>query len=266
MAVAGAAGGSGGGGYISDEEISKMAEDITLEGAATTYAAAAKKQLVDPNLVVYFHRTHERREPCHKGSFDKFMEFVLNEVGYDKKLTETVNLNWSGYGYGRGVIAAFDEPTIAILKEMAKKYTEKTEKGVEIVFKIWTRSEFGHRHLMSGFLHGRAYCSKKGNDILKWIFQINGLHEFKPMLIMYEKHPQQKGVFIKIEVCDQTKDAILKKNLVLRAGICVLRLNYKFIQGEAESAEKLDNEMEQDTEKVNADKAAATASSVEAEK
>ena len=45
----------------------------------------------------------------------------------------------------------------------------------------------------------------------------------------------------------------------------MLRLNYKFIQGEADSAEKLDSEMEQDTEKVIADEAAATANSVVAE-
>ena len=76
---------------------------------------------------------------------------------------------------------------------------------------------------------------------------------------MFEKHPKLKGVFLKIEVCDKTKDAIFKKNLALKAGICVLRLNYKFIQGEAESAREQAGELKQDSMEVNVEKYATAA-------
>ena len=87
MAAAAASGiGADGSGGLTDEELSFMTEDIHLDGAATTYAAATKKQLVDPNLVVYFHKTDQKREPCQKGSFDKFMDLVLETMrSLDKK-------------------------------------------------------------------------------------------------------------------------------------------------------------------------------------
>ena len=71
---------------LTDDEISRKIQDIHLEGSATTYAAATKKQMVDPHLVIYFHRTHQRREPCSKADFDKFMESILEKIGYDKNV------------------------------------------------------------------------------------------------------------------------------------------------------------------------------------
>ena len=239
---------------LTDDEISRMTEDIHLEGAATTYAAVTKKkQIIDPNLVVYFHRTHQKREPCQKADFDKFMDRVLEVIGYDKKIMELANLDWSGYGFGRGVIATCDQPTIGFLKDEAKKFTVTNINGVKTEFRVWTKREFGHRDIFQGFLHGKTYGDKNGIEILRWIFQINGLQAFKPMLILYQRHRQAKGVFLKFEASEtELKDALLAKNLVLKAGICKLRLSYKHVEGEPESAEEQPMEQQQESSSTSA--------------
>ena len=163
------------------------------------------------------------------------------------------------------MIATFDRPTIGILQDIAKKFTEKSATGVITTFRIWTKREFGPRDIFSGFLHGKTYGDKKGLEILRWIFQINGLQAFKPMLIMYERHRQGKGVFIKFEASTQLRDALIKKNLVLKAGICVLRLNHKFVQGESESAEQQAMEQQQESSSANAESAAMAAGSAVSE-
>ena len=223
-----------------DEELSNMVEEIQIDGKATTYAAtAAKKVTSDPNLVVYFHKGYERREPCKKADFDNFLKHILEVIGYNSKACDLVLMDWSGYGMGRGVIACLDVPTINFLKEEAKKFTVTLKNGDKIGFKIWTKKEFGSRDIFSGFLHGKTYGDQKGLDVLRWIFQINGLRDAKPILIMYQKHPKGKGVFLKFEADFELKEALLNKSLVLRAGICLLKLNHKHVEGEADQAEKV---------------------------
>ena len=83
----------------------------------------------------------------------------------------------------------------------------------------------------------KIYGDKKGINILKWILQINGMQAWRPLLILYQRHREGKGVFLKFEALDNDlKDAILAKNLVLRAGICKLRLTYKLAEEDPESA------------------------------
>ena len=54
---------------------------------------------------------------------------------------------------------------------------------------------------------------------------------------MFQKHPKQKGVFLKFETSDiKLKEALLNKGLQLRAGICLLKLHHKHVEGEPDEA------------------------------
>ena len=58
---------------------------------------------------------------------------------------------------------------------------------------------------------------------------------------------------------------MIAKNLALKAGICVLRLNHKFVQGESESAEQQAMEQQQESSSANAESAAMAAGSAVSE-
>ena len=74
---------------------------------------------------------------------------------------DLVNLDWSGYGYGRGVIAACDQKTIGFLQEEAEKFTTTNSKGEKFEFKIWTKSMVGPRHIFLDFSMEKFMVIKK---------------------------------------------------------------------------------------------------------
>ena len=245
---------------LTDNELTSVTSQLFDDGTATTYAAAAKKPQVDPQLVVYFHRTDQRREPCQKVDFDSFMKAILEKIASDSNIMNILQLDWSGYSMGRGIIACLNEKSIKYLKVEASKFTVTKKSGEVNKFRIWSKREFGSRDIFSGMLFGKTFTEQKGLDVLRWVLTINGLREHKPTLIMYQKIKDGRGIFLKIEADSALTEALIKKGLILQAGICRLRLDHKHVEAIAESGADLDEDLlEEEEEEKNSSTAASAA-------
>ena len=212
---------------LSDLDESELSECIgSMDLGVTSYAGAASKPKIDTTLVVYFHKSEIRREPVQKAHFDEFMQKILAELSESQELIAKINIDWSSYSMGRGIIACLDHETISYVKSKAKNFCLKSNNDLK--FRVWTKNEFGDRDIFEGFLHGHAWKEKKGLEVLRWILSINGLKQSKPSLILYKKH--EKGVFLRFEADSALTSALKNKSLRLKAGICVLRLKHKHLQ------------------------------------
>lgn len=163
--------------------------------------------------------------------FDAFMALILEKIGQSEELLQKVKIDWSAHAYGRGIISVLDSWSIAFLKQEARSFRSPTKGRENLLFRIWSREEYGERHLLSGYLHGNIWARKKGLDVLRWIFKINGLTMHRPTLMMYNTKPA--GSFIKFEATQELVAALTAQNLCLRAGICNLKLEYKKISANA---------------------------------
>jgi hypothetical protein len=210
-------------GNLTEEEMITQVESVTLEDVDDSYAGATKKPRLNlPNLV-YIQKGRHHREPIQKLHYDAFIDYLLDHI-MEMKVDQCakVDIDWHGWGLGRGLVACLNPETASFVKEVASKFTING-----LLFKGWLKTEFGTRIIYSGRLAGTCWQKRKPIDTIKWILNVNGLKNFEFYLISWLKTPQ--GVLLRFEASGELNVALATRKHILNAGIAKLKLEKKVI-------------------------------------
>ena len=209
-------------GNLTEEEMVSQVQRVSLH-EEDSYVGAAKKPKLDLPDLVYIQKGTERREPIQKLHYDSFIEYLLNTI-MEMKVDEgaKVDIDWHGWGLGRGIVACLNPETATFVKEVASSF-----KINGLSFKAWRKTEFGSRTIFTGRLAGVTWQKRKPLDTIKWIFNLNGLKNLEFCLISYLATPQ--GVLLRFESSEELTKALAKRGFTLNAGIAKLRLEKKVI-------------------------------------
>ena len=223
-------------GNLTEEEMITQITQVNLNDEAATYAGAAKRPRVNLPDLLYIQKGTERREPIQKVHYDAFIEYLLESI-FNMKAEESakVQIDWHGWGLGRGIVACLTPETASFVKEVASSF-----KFNGLLFKAWGKNEFGSRVLFSGRLAGLCWQKRKPLDTVKWIFNMNGLKNLEFYLISYIKTPQ--GVLLRFEASRELQLALAACGFTLNAGIAKLKLEKKVINSSFELSEAINLE------------------------
>ena len=208
--------------------------------AKESYAAAAKKEKIDQDLILYVQRGKEKREPLPNSIWEVFIKQIMKTLmSMDVAVIQNVNIGWMDHKLGRGIICCLDSQTTAWVKAQAESFNHE---GFTI--RAWSRNEFGKRIIFQGFLHNKVFWwEKEGPSALAWILKINQIKDAgRFSVITYSKRPN--GVWLRFESDPPLKEAIEAKKCKLSAGVCRLDLELKDDddeEGEESSANKTAN-------------------------
>ena len=208
---------------LTEKELSQHIVQVSLRenNTAVSYAAAASKPKFDlPNLV-YFQKGIKHREPVQKVHYDAFMKTLLEVImKLPEEQSANINIDWHGYGLGRGVIACLNPVSANFVKQIASGFSIG-----DLKFRAWSKNEFGNREIFSGLLSGILWKERKPLDTVKWIFHRNGLKNHAFHLLSYKK--TSEGVLFRFEASKELSLALRQLNYVLNAGILNVRLEHK---------------------------------------
>lgn len=209
-------------GNLTEEEMITQVENVTLEDD-DSYAGATKKVRLNLPDLVYIQKGRDRREPIQKLQYDAFIDYLLDHI-MEMKVDQgaKVDIDWHGWGLGRGLVACLNKETASFVKEVASKFTING-----LSFRAWGKTEFGDRTIFSGHLAGICWQKRKPLDTIKWIFNINGLKNLEFYLISWLKTPQ--GVLLRFESSQELNEALARRKHILKAGIAKLKLEKKVI-------------------------------------
>ena len=210
-------------GNLTEEELITQVESVTLDDVDDSYAGATKKSRLNlPNLV-YIQKGRHKREPIQKLHYDAFIDYLLDHI-MEMKVDQCakVNIDWHGWGLGRGLVACLNTETASFVKEVASKFTING-----LSFRAWLKTEFGTRIIYFGRLAGTCWQKRKPIDTIKWILNVNGLKNFEFYLISWLKTPQ--GVLLRFEASRELNVALATRKHILNAGIAKLKLEKKVI-------------------------------------
>ncbi|MCP3928584.1 MAG: hypothetical protein GY705_05725 [Bacteroidetes bacterium] len=207
---------------LTEKELIEHVNQVSLhDDNADSYAAAAKKPKLDLPDLVYIQKGSERREPILKAHYDAFMENLLeNIMKIPTDQAANIQIDWHGWGLGRGVIACLNPQSANFVKKIASEFTIR-----DLKFRAWSKHEWGKREIFSGRLPGVTWKSRKPVETLRWIMNLNGLKNADFHLLSYIKTPQ--GVLIRFESSRDLTVALRRRKFVLNAGIAKLRLECK---------------------------------------
>ena len=153
-------------GNLTEEEMITQVESVTLEDVDDSYAGATKKPRLNlPNLV-YIQKGRHHREPIQKLHYDAFIDYLLDHI-MEMKVDQCakVDIDWHGWGLGRGLVACLNPETASFVKEVASKFTING-----LSFRAWRKTELGNRVIFSGRLAGTCWQKRKSLATIKWIF------------------------------------------------------------------------------------------------
>ena len=208
---------------LTEKELSEHIVQVSSKdnNIAVSYAAAASKPKFDlPNLV-YFQKGIKHREPVQKAHYDAFMKALLESImKLPAEQSANINIDWHGYGLGRGVIACLNPVSANFVKQIASGFSIG-----DLKFRAWSKNEIEKREIFSGLLTGVPWKERKPLDTVKWIFHRNGLKNYSFHLLSYKKAPE--GVFFRFEASRELSLALRRLNYVLNAGISNVRLEHK---------------------------------------
>ena len=210
-------------GNLTEEEIITQVESVTLDDVDDSYAGATKKVRLNlPNLI-YIQKGRHHREPIQKLHYDAFIDNLLDHI-MEMKVDQfaKINIDWHGWGLGRGIVACLDPETAAFVKACASKFTING-----LSFRGWLKTEFGTRIIYSGRLAGTCWQKRKPIDTINWIFNVNGLKKLDFYLISWLKTPQ--GVLLRFEASKELDFALATRKHILNAGIAKIKLEKKII-------------------------------------
>ena len=216
-------------GNLTEEEIvSQIVQKVSLEEKDDTYSGVTKRPKLDLPDLVYIQKGTERREPIQKAHYDLFIDYLLENI-FKLKADECakVDIDWHGWGLGRGIVACQNPETAAFVKEVASSF-----KINGLSFKAWAKTEFGSRIIFSGRLAGICWQKRKPLETIKWIFNLNGLKNFEFYLISYLKTPQ--GILLRFEASKELDGALATRQYILNAGIAKLKLEKKVINSKSD--------------------------------
>ena len=207
---------------LTEKELIEHVEQVSLndndDEAVANYAGAAKKPKLDLPDLVYIQKGTERREPIQKAHFDAFIDDLLqNIMKLPSEQSSLIEIDWHGWGLGRGVIACLNPKSASYVKKIASDFSIR-----DLKFRAWSKNEFGKREIFSGRLPGVTWKSRKPLETVKWIFNFNGLKNADFHLLSYIKTPQ--GVIIRFESSRDLTLALRRRKYVLNVGIAKLRL------------------------------------------
>ena len=209
---------------LTEKELIAHVEQVSLHDAkdnAGSYATAAKKPKLDVPDLVYLQKGTLRREPISKAHYDAFMENLLeNIMKMPTEQAANIQIDWHGWGLGRGVIACLNPDSAIFVKKIASEFSIR-----DLKFRAWSKTEFGKREIFSGRLPGTPWKSRKPLETIKWIMNFNGLKNADFHLLSYIKTPQ--GVLIRFESSRDLTLALRHRKFVLNVGIAKLRLEFK---------------------------------------
>ena len=223
---------------LSDHELADYLQKmgITVSDPSTFKDAVASKQpRKDYPYLVYLQASKTRREKISFKEFETFMEFYEKYyILLPMEERSKVNLDWSDYHMGRGLLAACDQPTAQFIKELADHFTIG-----ERVFKGWLKTEFGDRYTYQMWLPGPTWCKKSPSQAMTFIFrQVNVVFgEWK--VTKYQKTPR-KGAYIIFEADKKLASSIYyltglghkKRNkAILDVGHGNAEIRFKLIKG-----------------------------------
>ena len=203
---------------LSQEEVAEIAGNH----GGSTYAAAAKKPAINYKWLIYLQKGKERREPIAKPLFLTFMSNLQSRMWKLPKVEfDMINLDWSDFHLGRGLIACMDENSATFVKAEAEAFNFEGQ-----TVRAWLKDEFGTLTTYQAFLHNEVWGDIRGPQAIGWILEKNSLlDKGKFQVISYQR--RKKGVFCRFEASDSLEKAIDEHGHTLRAGICRVVLKKK---------------------------------------
>ena len=223
---------------LTEKELAENVDRVHLECSDGSYAGAVKQTKLDVPYLVYFQKSIERREPVTRAQYEALITKLLNDL-MDKVNVETafnVNIDWHGFGLGRGLIACADQSTADQIKNFISNF-----KIGETQFRGWLKDEFGDRIIGKGFLSGKPWADRNAVDAMKWIFKLNKIQEPKFQLVAWTATKGKDNIVNGVHVRFECKDENLATQICkiqneskkgLKAGLCRFYVTLKKVTGD----------------------------------